>query len=138
MKTAIAALLSFAVLATGFAAAQEGEVRKDDLIGRKFALIVANGQAANFDRQPEIEFAGDRDLEVFGQICNRYRGVGELAGNRLAVGQAVSTRMLCLDGGLSQLEDRFMAMLEGGAAITLTGDILTLSRDGFWLVFEER
>ncbi len=137
MKIGIAALLTFAVLATGFAAAQDTQVRKDDLIGRKFILIVANGQPAHFDRQPEIEFGGDRELEVFGQICNRYRGTGELNGNRLTVGQAISTRMMCLNQGLAQLESSFLTMLGDGADITLSANVLTLSRDGVWLVFRE-
>lgn len=137
MKVGLATLLTFAVLATGFAAAQDTQVRRDDLIGRKFVLIVANGQPAHFDRQPEIEFGGDRELEVFGQICNRFRGIGELAGNRLTVGQAVSTRMLCLNEGLGRLESTFLTMLGDGADITLSGNVLTLSRDSVWLVFRE-
>lgn len=137
MKVGIAALLTLAVLVTGFASAQDTQVRKDDLTGRRFILIVANGQPAHFDRQPEIEFGGDRELEVFGQICNRFRGAVELDSNRLIVGQAVSTRMLCLDDGLGRLESGFLAMLGDGADIALSGDILTLSRDGIWLVFRE-
>lgn len=136
-KIGIATLLTFAVLATGFAAAQDTQVSKDDLIGRKFILIVANGQPAHFDRQPEIEFGGDRELEVFGQVCNRYRGTGELNGNRLTVGQAISTRMMCLNQGLAQLESSFLTMLGDGADITLSGNVLTLSRDNVWLVFRE-
>lgn len=116
-------------------AAAAGEFSLSDVAGRKFALQSTNGEAFAGERVPFIEFAEDGALS--GRICNNFRGQSEYGNRILTLKRAAATRMLCLDSGLSDLENKFFRTMESGVAPILAGDRLTLRRDDMVLVFKE-
>lgn len=110
-----------------------GRVDMDDVVGNRFVLTTANGEKPAGER--EVFFQIDAEGMMFGRVCNNFRGKAELKGEILAMRQAISTRMMCMDGGLSALENKFLHMMDRGALVSMAGDALTLRRDGDTLVF---
>jgi Heat shock protein len=128
MKKLYVALLALPLLAAcgtvnSGAAAGPAEA---DLVARRYVLQKVNGTAFTAERTPEIEFG--EGMSVSGQVCNRFRGNGRLEKGVLTVPTMASTMMLCADPRLNQLERDFAAMLRDGAALSLDGRTLTLSR----------
>jgi heat shock protein HslJ len=62
-----------------------------------------------------------------GTGCNRVTGPAEVVEDRLRAGPLASTRMFC--EGVMQQEAHVLAVLEGGPAIAIVGDRLTLVLD---------
>ena len=104
------------------------------LAGYRFVLVEANGAQPVGER--EIYFDVDDSMMLAGRICNNFRGQGELKGDILSMAQGISTRMMCMNNELSELESMMLGMLNKGALAVLAGDRLTLRRDGATLVFE--
>lgn len=111
---------------------------KDFLMHQKFVLVQVNEADYSPDNPdlpaPTLEF-GD-DFQVSGRICNTYRGQGELQDDVLSVRAVASTRMLCPNTNLGQLETSFFKMLENGATLSMDGDRLSLKQGGSSLVFK--
>ena len=130
----------FSFLAIGFAllasvsCAGGNKMKESDLMHRRFVLESVNGAPYKSTfRTPEIEFG--ENFNVYGQVCNRYRGQGKLAGNVLTVGQMATTMMMCPDEELNKLERDFGQMMQNGAKAELTGNTLILSGSGLTLVY---
>lgn len=128
------AVLAFSSMV--FAQNNPGRITADDLAGQRFVLIDANGKKPVGER--EIFFQVDGDMMLSGRVCNNIRGKAALTGEILRMEQAVSTRMMCMDGGLSELENLFLAMMNQGSLAVLSGDRLVLRRGGDVLTFEKR
>ena len=107
-----------------------------DLLHHNFVLAEVNGQPFSGEKKPNIQF--NEGMRVSGAICNNYTGQGELAGGKLYVRQLASTKMLCFEQGLNELEFAFGNMLMNGAEISYRGNTLTLSGEGRVLKFELR
>lgn len=119
------------------AAGDSSGLTREFLMHQKFTLAQVNEDDYISPQDlptPTLEF-GD-DFLVSGRICNNYRGSGELRDDVLSVRAVASTRMLCPDTGLNELETKFFKMLEGGAALSMDGDRLTLKQGGSSLVFK--
>ena len=128
----ILALLCFSP-ALGGCSATKTPVRAD-LLHRSFELVSADGKAVTgTPRKPDLAF--DEEFRIAGGICNRFVGQAELNGTILTVRQMASTRMLCPDETLNQLEHTFASMLTQGATLNLTGETLTLRQGGHTLVY---
>ena len=107
-------------------------VSKQDLLHHNFVLTHVNGKPfLEKERTPNIEF--NEGFRVSGATCNRFMGQAELENGVLTVKHMASTMMFCADDDLNKLEQKFSQMMEGGAAITLKDNILTLSREGYTL-----
>lgn len=107
------------------------------LMHQKFVLVQVNEADYSGPHDlpsPTLEF-GD-DFLVSGRICNNYQGAGELRDDVLSVQAVASTRMLCPDAGLSELETKFFQMLKGGATLSMDGNRLTLKQGDSSLVFK--
>lgn len=110
---------------------------QSDLLHRRYVLETVDGKPfAATERTPDIAFG--EGFRVFGGICNRYTGQGELSGNVLTVKQMASTKMLCAEDELNDFEYRFAQMLMAGAVMDLSGDRLTLTQGGHTLVYRFR
>lgn len=110
---------------------------REDLMHRRFVLSEVDGKAfSGAERVPDIAF--DENFRVYGAVCNRYMGQGELAGDVLTVRQAASTKMLCGDDELNNLETLFHQMLQAGAKIDLSDASLTLRQGGRALTYTLR
>lgn len=131
----------FSFLAIGLAllasvsCAGGSNMKEADLMHRRFVLESVNGTPFNSSfRTPDIEFG--ENFRVYGQVCNRYRGQGKLAGDVLTVAQMASTLMMCPDQALNKLERDFSEMLRNGAEIKFVDNTLTLSGNGQTLVYK--
>jgi heat shock protein HslJ len=103
----------------------------EDLLHRRFALARVDGKDFTVEDRnlhPDIEF--NEGFHISGSVCNRYRGPAELKDGRLFAENLVSTRMLCINPELNELEQLFFAMLRAGADISLTDEGLRLSQGG--------
>lgn len=122
-------------LAVCTVSAGETSVTESDLAGNKFILRQVDGQPFRGEPAPEVEFADD--LSIHGKFCNGFRGKAELTDGVLTAERVVSTRMFCVDNDLSQLESRFLRLLDGGLAASMAaGRFLVLTGDGAELRFE--
>jgi heat shock protein HslJ len=76
-----------------------------------------------------LEFAGDRASGNSG--CNSFSGAVERSGiDGIALGPFASTLRACVDPAVGTQEQQYLAALELARAYQLTGDELTLFRDG--------
>lgn len=119
------------------AAGDSSGLTKEFLTHQKFVLVQVNeaDYVAEQDLPtPTLEF-GD-DFRVSGRICNNFNGPGELQNDVLSVRAVASTRMLCPDSNLTQLETRFFQMLESGVTLSMDGDRLHLRQGESSLVFK--
>lgn len=133
MLCCLLALFSLGACAAGQPSA--ASVEASDLLHQRFTLSRVNGEAFSSEfRVPSIEFG--EDMMIFGQICNNYRGKGEIEEGRLFVRHAASTMMLCPDQALNDLEHKLFTLLREGAAIRLDADQLVLEGNGLQLDFE--
>lgn len=108
-----------------------------DLLQRYFVLRSVNGQDyTHKERVPDLEFG--EGFRVFGQMCNRYTGQAALEDGKLFVRQMASTKMLCPDTKLNQLEDAFAQMVHAGADLAFDGSTLTLVGNNLEMLFDLR
>lgn len=127
------ALFSLCFLAVAGCAGGKAPAQAD-LLHRRFVLESVDGQPfVSKQSAPDIEFG--ENFRVYGRVCNRYTGQGELSGGVLTVKQMASTKMLCLEEALNAFEHQFAQMLAAGAAVDLSGNRLTLKGDGRVLVY---
>jgi len=108
----------------------------EDLLHRRFALASVDGnELAIEDRnlRPDIEF--NDGFQITGRVCNRYRSPAELTDGRLYAENPASTRMMCINSELDELEQLFFTMLRAGADIALTDGGMTLSQGGRVLAY---
>lgn len=132
-KLTISALCFTFLLAAGCAGSKN--MNQKDLLHHRFVLESIDGVPFESSvRTPDIEFG--EGFRVYGGICNRYTGQGELADNVLTVKQMASTKMLCADDKLNKFEGQFAQMLSAGAEIAIEGNTLTLKQGGHVLVYK--
>ena len=104
-----------------------------NLEGSTFRLVSASGITVPSAGPYLLTFENGR---VGVKFCNSMGGTYTLE-NGVLSGQMVSTLMYCGEpAGLMDLESRFGSLMHEGAAVTLTGNTLTLSgKDGVNMVF---
>lgn len=96
-----------------------------DLTHHRFVLVSVNGKDfSGHENIPSLEFG--EGLHITGAVCNRFMGQGQLKGNILTVDHMASTRMLCADQELNELETNFARMLAAGAELELVGPELVV------------
>ena len=116
---------------------QPATISEMDAAGALIELDGTTWRAARFgpnlehapaeDAEFSLEFQGDRLAGQSG--CNRYMGTWAVDDGRLRIGPLASTMMFC--DGLMELEDAYLAALQGTTGITAEGDRLTfLGPDG--------
>jgi heat shock protein HslJ len=106
-----------------------GTITDSDLLHRRFILREANGMSfEGQEKVPSLEF--NEGFRLSGAVCNRFSAQGELKDGVLRARQAASTKMLCLDADLNQLESDFYRLLQDGAALELDGKYLRLTGKG--------
>ena len=107
---------------------------KTDLAHRRFVLENVDGKTfSSMAETPDIEFG--EGFRVYGKICNRFTGQGELEGNVLFVRLMASTKMICADADLNRLENQFAQMLMAGVVLELSGNTLALRQVDHELVY---
>ncbi|MBQ4132252.1 MAG: META domain-containing protein [Desulfovibrionaceae bacterium] len=109
---------------------------QSDLQHHNYVLVEVNNAPFNGERIPHIEF--NEGGAVSGAFCNEYMGHGELANDRFFIRNLVSTKMLCADRNLNELEFVFANMMMNGARLERNGNELILSGNDYTLKFELR
>lgn len=126
--------LSLSLMAGIVCAGENGmTVTSKDIIGHKYYLESVDGKELLGERHPYIEFGPD--LAFHGQVCNSFRGKGTLMDGVFLSGPILSTRMLCPDSELSQLEPRLFDHLERGMKLTREEGKLVMTTGDTRLVF---
>lgn len=109
-------------------------VTQQDLLHRRFVLKSANGKDySQKNRVPDLSF--NEGMRISGGICNHFVGQAALDQNTLTAPNMASTKMLCADQELNELESAFAEMLRAGAAVVLNDEGLILRGDKLEMVF---
>lgn len=132
-RLSILALVFGCIAVTASAVDAYGRLANEDFVGHRFILTAVNGAAPSSEK--EIYFQVDENSMISGKICNVFRGHFEIMYDRIHMKDAVSSRMACPDAALTNLENRFLALMERGMVMIPDGDRLTLRRDDLSLVF---
>lgn len=94
------------------------------LVGTEWVLRDLAGTPALASPQATLSFPEAGRVAGSGS-CNRFTGSVEISGSRLKFGPLASTRMACMDNGVSDQEDRYFKALGGATSYELeNGDLL--------------
>ncbi|MCD8350340.1 MAG: META domain-containing protein [Planctomycetaceae bacterium] len=125
MRHIFLAVLAVAVMVVGLGVAPAAD--PDTVIGHRYALTRVDGEAFASEREVFIEFG--ENYFITGRICNVFRAPAAYRNGILKSEAIASTRMLCPDQGLSQIETGFLQALQDGVSAVRYGDRLQLRRD---------
>jgi len=94
------------------------------LLGTEWVLRDVTGTPALAAPQATLQFPEAGRVAGNGS-CNRFTGNVEISGNTLKFGPLASTRMACVDNGVSDQEDRYLKALGAATRYALeNGDLL--------------
>ena len=124
IKTMLTVLSVLALLSLGACKGENKQVESKDLLHRNFELVSIDDKTFTGEKVPNLEF--NEGMRISGAICNRYVGQAELQNNTLTAPNMASTKMICNDKVLDELESSMSRMLVSGAKVTLQGNVLTL------------
>jgi heat shock protein HslJ len=94
------------------------------LVGTEWVLRDLAGTPALASPQATLAFPEAGRAAGSGS-CNRFTGSVEVSGSNLKFGPLASTRMACVDNGVSDQEDRYLKALGAATRFTLeNGDLL--------------
>ena len=117
------------------AASTDGEtVTSEALDGRDFVSTEVTGETLVDGTEISVSFE-DGGLSV-NAGCNTMGGDYTITDGTLTAGPLASTQMACEDD-LQQQDAWIAALLEDGAALTLTGGTLTMASDTTTITLEE-
>ena len=125
-------VLSAIVLLSGCLSSKP--VGQNDLLYHNFTLAEVNGKPFSGEKIPNIQF--NEGFRISGSVCNAYTGQAEMTGDTLSAPQLASTKMLCFDQELNELEFAFGNMMMAGARLKLENGFLTLEGEGVRLKFK--
>jgi heat shock protein HslJ len=90
--------------------------------------IFKSGQKQDVSTKNFLLHFNEETQSVSGKVCNSFRGsLSTQKGNRITIGQLMSTKMLCSD---IDFENSIMASLQSANSYGFNGDTLLLSQDG--------
>ncbi|HTQ97261.1 MAG TPA: META domain-containing protein [Candidatus Acidoferrum sp.] len=97
------------------------------LVGTEWVLRDLAGTPALATPQATLQFLEGGHVAGNGS-CNRFTGSVEISGASLKFGPLASTRMACMDNGVSDQEDRYLKVLGTATRYALdNGDLLIYS-----------
>jgi heat shock protein HslJ len=133
MKTR-AALCITAVLCLCLLTACSGNNQPDSLSGSAWDLSSLDEKLPLQGRKITIEFGEGKLSGSSG--CNSYSGSYEIKGNKIKTGAIGITLMSCVDPGVMEQEQYFLAYLQDAQSFTLSSGQLRIFRsDGKALAF---
>ncbi|MCL2791261.1 MAG: META domain-containing protein [Desulfobulbus sp.] len=131
----LCAVLAALTGACGKSNSGESALIPQDLLHHRFVLVSSDGKDFSANKRiPSIEF--NEGLRISGTACNQFTGQGHLAGNILTVKQLASTKMLCVDPDLNELENLLQRVLSEGAQLRLNGQNLVIRQNGHELLYK--
>ena len=128
-------LLAGMALAGCQSTSSSSHITTETLQHHRYLLQTVNGAPLDATRRvPELSF-GEK-MHVSGSMCNRLMGQGELHGDTLKVNGLASTRMLCAEPQLNELDKLIGEMLSQGATVSVEKQQLTLHYRQYTLVYK--
>ncbi|EOY5376339.1 heat shock protein HslJ [Cronobacter dublinensis] len=135
MKKILIPLLAGMALAGCQSTSSSSHITPETLQHHRYVLQTVNGAPLDATRRvPELSF-GEK-MHVSGSMCNRFMGQGELHGDTLKVNGLASTRMLCAEQQLNELDKLIGEMLSQGATVSVEKQQLTLHYRQYTLVYK--
>ncbi|EGT5660630.1 heat shock protein HslJ [Cronobacter dublinensis subsp. dublinensis] len=135
MKKILIPLLAGMALAGCQSTSSSSHITPETLQHHRYVLQTVNGAPLDATRRvPELSF-GEK-MHVSGSMCNRFMGQGELHGDTLKVNGLASTRMLCAEPQLNELDKLIGEMLSQGAMVSVEKQQLTLHYRQYTLVYK--
>ncbi|EOL8935836.1 heat shock protein HslJ [Cronobacter dublinensis] len=135
MKKILVSLLAGMALAGCQSTSSSSHITPETLQHHRYVLQTVNGAPLDATRRvPELSF-GEK-MHVSGSMCNRFMGQGELHGDTLKVKGLASTRMLCTEQQLNELDKLINEMLSQGATVSVEKQQLTLHYRQYTLVYK--
>ncbi|WP_105719620.1 heat shock protein HslJ [Cronobacter dublinensis] len=135
MKKILIPLLAGMALAGCQSTSSSSHITPETLQHHRYVLQTVNGAPLDATRRvPELSF-GEK-MHVSGSMCNRFVGQGELHGDTLKVNGLASTRMLCAEPQLNELDKLIGEMLSQGATVSVEKQQLTLHYRQYTLVYK--
>jgi heat shock protein HslJ len=134
MKAKAAPLFGAIVLCLCLLTACSGSNQRDALDGSAWVLSSLDGKPPLQGSQVTIKFSEGKLSGSSG--CNSYSGSYEVKGDKFNTGQMAMTLMACVDAGMMEQEQEFMATLADASSFELGNGQLRIFRpDGKALVF---
>ncbi|ELY2906128.1 heat shock protein HslJ [Cronobacter dublinensis] len=135
MKKILIPLLAGMALAGCQSTSSSSHITPETLQHHSYVLQTVNGAPLDATRRvPELSFG--EQMHVSGSMCNRFMGQGELHGDTLKVNGLASTRMLCAEPQLNELDKLIGEMLSQGAMVSVEKQQLTLHYRQYTLVYK--
>ncbi|KMV35695.1 heat shock protein HslJ [Franconibacter pulveris] len=135
MKKYVVPALAAVVLAGCATPGHKAHVTAQQLVHHRYVLSTVDGAPLDAStRMPEISFG--ENLHVAGSMCNRFMGQGELHGDVLKVKGMASTRMLCAEPRLNELDTLIGEMLTQGAKVSQSQKTLVLETSQHTLTYK--
>ncbi|WP_336295311.1 heat shock protein HslJ [Cronobacter dublinensis] len=135
MKKNLIPLLAGMALAGCQSTSSSSHITRETLQHHRYVLQTVNGAPLDATRRvPELSFG--EQMHVSGSMCNRFMGQGELHGDTLKVNGLASTRMLCAEPQLNELDKLIGEMLSQGATVSVEKQQLTLHYRQYTLVYK--
>jgi heat shock protein HslJ len=112
---------------------------RTDLVG-SWQLAEGHGPEGSVplvdDHPITLVFAADDDTLGGTAACNSYGGEFELVGDRLTISMLLATEMACMNDGVMESEQAYLATLPKVETVSVDGDRLVLAGDDVELRFE--
>jgi heat shock protein HslJ len=132
MKRLIAPLLVLVVLAGCVITSRDATM---DLPGTLWVLVDLDGAAPVGETPPTLAF--DDQGGVTGLAgCNTFNGEVTIDGSDLTFGPLATTQMACVEEGLADQEQAFLAALQDATSYTIDDEGRLVLEDGGTLTFE--
>ena len=106
-----------------------------DLPGTSWVLVDLDGAAPVGEAPPTIAF--DDQGSVTGNAgCNTFNGEVTIDGSDLTFGPLATTQMACVEDGVADQEQAFLATLQDATSYTVDNEGRLVIQDGGTLTFE--
>jgi heat shock protein HslJ len=106
-----------------------------DLPGTSWVLVDLDGAAPVGEAAPTIAF--DDQGSVTGNAgCNTFNGEVTIDGSDLTFGPLATTRLACVEDGVADQEQAFLAALQDATSYTVDNEGRLVIQDGGTLTFE--
>ena len=110
-----------------------GPAADTSLAGVRWVLTEVRGTPARSGETPErsayMELSASEGRVSGNASCNRFSGPYSLAGDSIAFGALISTKMACIDSALTAQETAFLSALEQTRTWRMAGDTLVFASD---------
>ncbi|BDH46075.1 heat-inducible protein [Salmonella enterica subsp. enterica serovar Choleraesuis] len=128
-------LFALMAAATG-CAATTADVSPQALLHHRFVLIKADDANVAQNKMHPKELSFGEGMHVYGAVCSRFRGQGELSGATLRVPELITTVEACQTPEEQKIDELTRKMLAEGVTLRMRGQQLWLLTPQHTLVWQ--